>query len=85
MHASLYAVAAIPFAGDALKGGVLIEKGINKAGAQGGREIFGRAALVVGKKAIDLPLPKGKNGWKFSGMKSFYYALTNQAHAKQKV
>lgn len=47
--------------------------------------MFGRAALVVGKKAIDLPLPKGKNGGKFSGVKSLYYDLTNQAHAKQKV
>lgn len=67
VNASLSAVAAIPFAGDALKGGVLIGKGINKAGVQGGREVSERAARAVETKAVDPALPKGKNGGKFLG------------------
>lgn len=67
VNASLSAVAAIPLAGDALKGSVLIGKGINKAGVQGGKEISERAARAVETKAIDPPSPKGKNGGKFLG------------------
>ncbi|WP_411389248.1 hypothetical protein [Pseudomonas sp. MPB23] len=67
VNASLSAVAAIPFAGDALKGSVLIGKSINKAGAQSGREVSERAARTIETKAIDPPSPKGKNGGKFLG------------------
>lgn len=67
VNASLSTVAAIPLAGDALKGSVLIGKGINKAGVQGGREVSERAARAVETKAIDPPSSKGKNGGKFLG------------------
>lgn len=67
VNASLSAVAAIPFAGDAVKGSVLVGKGISKAGVQGGREVSERAARAVETKAIDPPSSKGKNGGKFLG------------------
>lgn len=66
-NASLSALAAIPFAGDALKGGVLVGKGINKAGAHAGKELAEGSTNTLGKKSIDAPPPTERSGGRFLG------------------
>ncbi|TWR86181.1 hypothetical protein FJD38_21270 [Pseudomonas saxonica] len=66
-NARLSALAAIPFAGDALKGGVLVGKGIHKAGAHAGKEIAETTTNTVGKKTVEPPPPKETSGGKSKG------------------
>ncbi|MCU1727179.1 hypothetical protein NTD86_09305 [Pseudomonas sp. 7P_10.2_Bac1] len=66
-NARLSALAAIPFAGDALKGGVLVGKGINKAGAHTGKELAEGSTSTLGKNSINPPPPTERSGGRFLG------------------
>ena len=73
VNASLSAVAAIPFAGDAIKGGVLVGKGAHRLGSEAAQQAVQKAAKEVSERteretlerlSQQPELPKAKDGAK---------------------